>query len=106
MLDKERFQEWQERAAGRDVTEILDIEKDVKPLADECMKMGVKVLLLKCGAPGMYFCSASKEVLSQITDRLELDVEEGQVKNILRKAMYRRKYCLVPEQGIHQLLLF
>ena len=34
---KERFHEWQERAAGRDITEILDIEKDVKPLADQCM---------------------------------------------------------------------
>ena len=28
MLDRERFHEWQERAAGRDITEILDIEKD------------------------------------------------------------------------------
>lgn len=47
MLDKERFREWQERAAGKDVTEVLDIEKDVKPLAQECMKMGAKILLLK-----------------------------------------------------------
>ena len=91
MLDKERFQEWQERAAGRDVTEILDIEKDVKPLADECMKMGVKILLLKCGAPGMYFCSASKEVLSRITDRLELDVEAWAEKEYFEKSYVPEK---------------
>lgn len=91
MLDKERFQEWQERAAGRDVTEILDIEKDVKPLADECMEMGIKVLLLKCGVPGMYFRSASKEVLSQITDRLELDVDAWAGKEYFEKSYVPEK---------------
>lgn len=91
MLDKERFQEWQERAVGRDVTEILDIEKDVKPLADECMKMGAKVLLLKCGVPGMYFRSAPKEVLSQITDRLELDVDAWAGKEYFEKSYVPEK---------------
>ena len=86
MLDKERFQEWQERAAECDVTEILDVEKDVKPLADECMKMGAKMLLLKCGVPGMYFCSASKEVLSQISERLELDVDAWAGKEYFEKS--------------------
>ena len=55
MLDKERFYEWQERASGRDITEILDMEEDVKPLAEQCMDFGAKVLLIKCGAPGMYY---------------------------------------------------
>ncbi len=59
MLDRERFQKWQERAAGKDITEILDIEKDVKPLADICMQYGVKVLLIKCGVPGIYYRTAS-----------------------------------------------
>lgn len=91
MLDKERFQEWQERAAGKDVTEVLDIEKDVKPLAQECMKMGVKILLLKCGVPGMYFCSAGKEALSRISDRLELDADVWADKEYFEKSY-------VPEQ--------
>ena len=91
MLDKERFQEWQERAAGRDVTEILDIEKDVKPLADTCMEMGIKILLVKCGVPGMYFRSASKEVLSQITDRLELDMEAWAGKEYFEKSYVPEK---------------
>mgnify|MGYP004462878673 CR=1 FL=1 len=86
MLDKERFQEWQKRAAGKDITEVLDIEKDVKPLAQECMKLGAKILLLKCGVPGMYFCSADKEVLSQISDRLELDVDAWAGKEYFEKS--------------------
>ncbi|MCD7716320.1 MAG: hypothetical protein LUI39_07700 [Lachnospiraceae bacterium] len=34
MLDRERFEDLQKRAAGRDITDILNIEKDVRPLAD------------------------------------------------------------------------
>ena len=74
MLDKERFHSWQERATGKDITEILDIEKDVKPLADICMKLGVKVLLIKCGAKGMYYRTADGETLKQIGSKVELDI--------------------------------
>lgn len=73
MLDRKRFQEWQERAAGRDITEILDIDKDVKPLARQCMEYGAKVLLIKCGAPGMYYCTAGISDLSSISRRAGMD---------------------------------
>lgn len=75
MLDKERFAEWQTRANGKDITEILDIEKDVKPLADLCMSYGVKVLLIKCGAPGMFYKTASAETLSDISSRIDLYID-------------------------------
>lgn len=73
MLDKERFAQWQERAKGKDITEILDIEKDVKPLADICMSYGVKVLLIKCGAPGMFYKTADEKSLSEISSRIDLN---------------------------------
>ena len=76
MLDKPRFQEWQDRANGGDITEILDIEKDIRPLADRCMEFGAKVLLLKCGAPGLYYQTGDIEVLSGIEKRTELNVED------------------------------
>lgn len=74
MLDKDRFYEWKERAAGRDVTEVLDAGRDIKPLADRCMEYGAKILLIKCGAPGLYYRSASKEVLQDIGRNAELDI--------------------------------
>lgn len=73
MLDKERFTKWQERAQGKDITEILDIEKDVKPLADICMSYGVKVLLIKCGAPGIFYKTANAKAFSEISPRIGLD---------------------------------
>jgi len=75
MLDKERFDSWQQRAAGLDITQILDLENDIRPLARQCMELGTKILLLKCGEKGMYLECASKEVLSEIGDRCALDAE-------------------------------
>ena len=60
MLDRERFYQWQERARGGDVTQILDPEEDIRPLAEMCMDMGCQILLIKCGAPGMYFKTAGQ----------------------------------------------
>ena len=74
MLDQDRLSQWQERAKGRDITEILDIETDVKPLADQCMGLGAKILLIKCGAPGIYYQTASRQTLEKIGEKLELDV--------------------------------
>lgn len=75
MLDKERFADWQKRANGKDITEILDIETDVKPLADICMSYGVKVLLIKCGAPGIFYKTTDHQTLSTISPRIGLDTD-------------------------------
>lgn len=74
MLDRERFAQWQKRAAGRDITEILDIETDVRPLAEQCMSFGAKVLLIKCGTPGIYYRTADKGTLRGISGKIELDI--------------------------------
>lgn len=75
MLDREHYREWQRRAAGRDITELLDIGRDVRPLAEECMSFGAKVLLIKCGAPGMYYRTAGQELLREISPRCALHID-------------------------------
>lgn len=72
MLDRERFYEWKQRAAGKDITEILDIQADVVPLADACMALGAKVLMIKCGAAGIYYRTAEEQKLSALCERLGL----------------------------------
>ena len=91
MLDKERFNEWQERAAGGDITELLDIEKDVKPLAERCMELGAKVLLIKCGAPGMYYRTADKLTLHGVGEKAELNVEKWADKEGFEKSYVPEK---------------
>lgn len=73
MLDRRQFVQWQERAAGTDVTEVLDVDAEVRPLAEQCMAYGAKVLVIKCGAAGMYYRTADEETLSGIGGRVRLD---------------------------------
>ncbi len=73
MLDRPRLEEWKRRAGKQDVTDIIHPE-DIRPLADRCMDMGTKVILIKCGVPGLYYRSAGCSVLGTIGSRLELDL--------------------------------
>ena len=66
MIDRERYHESLERANGKDCTSVLDLEKDIRPLADKLMNWGAKVLCIKCGAPGLYFRTANQERLQNI----------------------------------------
>lgn len=91
MLDKERFAQWQERADGKDITEILDIDSDVKPLARQCMNFGAKVLLIKCGALGMYYKTADRRTLLGIGSRAGVDLD-----NWVCREGFERSY--VPER--------
>lgn len=91
MLDKERFASWQKRAAGQDITEILDVEEDIRPLADKCMELGAKVLLIKCGKPGLYYRTAGEGKLQEISKKAELSCREWADKEGFEKSY-------VPEQ--------
>ena len=71
MLDRERYKEWKKRASGRDMTEIVTIE-DIRPLGNEVLNLGVRMALIKCGAPGMYYRTASEEKMRNLCERLEL----------------------------------
>lgn len=76
MLDPERFVYWQKKAGSRDITECLDLEKDVKPLAEQCMDFGAKIVLIKCGAPGIYYKTADKRRLLNVGRKVELNLDE------------------------------
>lgn len=73
MLDRPRYDAL--AAKGGDMTVGLDMEADVKPLADKCLKLGCRVVLVKCGTSGMYYCTADSAAMKQVGSRLELDNE-------------------------------
>ena len=91
MLDKQRYKEWKSRAAGKDMTLVLDPENDIKPLADMLSEMGADVLMIKCGAPGMYYRTAGAETIRGICDKLELDPEEWADKEGFMKSFIPEK---------------
>jgi sugar/nucleoside kinase (ribokinase family) len=58
MLDRPRYERLSKKAGGGDLTLALDLQEDILPIADRCLELGARVVLLKCGAPGMYLkCS-------------------------------------------------
>lgn len=52
MADRPRYERWLRRAEGGDVTAVLDLDADIRPLARQVLALGAHELLIKCGAPG------------------------------------------------------
>lgn len=71
MLDRERYDAL--AARGGDAAVGLDMQKDVKPLADKCLALGCRAVLIKCGISGMYYRTADSRTMAQVGSRLELD---------------------------------
>lgn len=73
MLDREKYHELQQRASGGDVTRILSIKNDVAPMADELLKMGCKIAIIKCGAAGFYYRTADKNSFKELEKISNID---------------------------------
>lgn len=59
-----------------DVTMIINIEDDVKPLAKQCLELGAKVVVIKCGAQGMYYMTSDKPDMMVMCEEKGLKIEE------------------------------
>lgn len=90
MLDKERYEAWSARAEGRDITEVITPE-DVKPLAESAAAMGAKAVLIKCGALGMYYKTASAGEVEALCGRLGLSIEQWAGKEGFEKSFVPEK---------------
>ena len=66
------------------MTSVLDIQRDVKPLAEQAIQMGAKAVLLKCGKPGMYLLCSEK--MSEVGRKLELNPQAWDGRSIFEKS--------------------
>lgn len=71
MLNRPRYDALCE--AGGDMVANLDLEADAKPLAEMCLAMGCKAVLIKCGTSGMYYRTGDAQAMAQVGARLGLD---------------------------------
>lgn len=72
LIDRDMYNQWTERAAGGDLTEILDIEKDIRPLAERLLTWGAGTVLIKCGIKGLYLKTGQNRELPEDWKELEL----------------------------------
>ncbi len=85
MLDEDLYREWSRRAAGGDMTEILNME-ELHWLREKVLELGVRVVMIKCGSSGMYFKTAGAERLKELCVSLGLKPEEWAAKEGFEKS--------------------
>lgn len=93
MLDPKRL-DMRNRQAEKDnvdVTMVVSIEDDIKPLAQQCLEMGAKVVMIKCGAQGMYYRTAKKEVILDLCSQRDFNIDEWAGKEGF-------EYCFEPDK--------
>jgi sugar/nucleoside kinase (ribokinase family) len=73
MLKRDRYDELRKENPGKDLTEVMDIEQDIRPLAKKCLDMGAKIVLIKCGKMGMFYCTKDRSAIEKISPKLELN---------------------------------
>lgn len=76
MIAPELYQKWQRKAGGGSIEDIVTLEEDVRPLADLLMSWGAKTVMIKCGAPGIYYRTAKADEMQEICKALELKQEQ------------------------------
>ena len=74
MLDRKRYEQLIEKAGNGDITAVISIEKDIEPLARKYIDLGARSVLLKCGAPGLYF--RASDDMGTTGSRLDLNEKE------------------------------
>lgn len=74
MLNRTRYEELSSR--GGDMTADLDMLRDVKPLADKCLELGCRAVLIKCGISGMYYKTSDRAAMESVGSRLELNPDD------------------------------
>ena len=90
MLEGDLYCEWNRRAAGGDVTEILRME-DLHRLGTQALELGAKVVLIKCGSSGMYFITAQAEKQRELCAGLNLQPDEWAGKEGFEKSFEPEK---------------
>ena len=73
MLDRNRYESL--ASQGGDMTEHIDMQSDVMPLACKIIEFGCPVSLIKCGTKGMAYMTSSRETILRVGEKLELDAD-------------------------------
>lgn len=71
MADRDMYERWTLEAAGRDITEVITMH-DIQTLAERMIALGARAVLIKCGAPGMYYRTAAADRMLPLCRRLGL----------------------------------
>ena len=86
MLDRDKYERMRRDNPDKDLTSLMDIKNDIEPLAGICLDMGARIVLLKCGAPGLYYRTAGLREMEAINSGLLRDPAEWADKSGFEKS--------------------
>lgn len=90
MLNRKRYLEWIEKAQGGEITDVIAMN-DVRMLAEKALAYGAKAVVVKCGAPGMYYKTSAGADMESLCTRLGLSVAEWSDKEGFEKSYVPEK---------------
>lgn len=73
MIDRPLYQKWFDRAEGKDITLVIR-EEEIRGLADTLLSWGAKVVMIKCGVPGLYLATGNLKTMGSLSEKLDLDL--------------------------------
>lgn len=92
MADREIYEKIIRLAAGRDVTEVVDIEKDVAGVAKKMLDWGARIVLVKCGRRGLYLTCAGRKQLLESASLMGLTTAGWNVQEWAGKTFFEASY--------------
>ena len=75
MLDREMYCEWQRRAAGSDIAEVIR-KDEIRSLGERLVQLGAGSMLIKCGSFGFYYRMADAGRLAHVEERIGRSLKE------------------------------
>ncbi len=76
-IDPDRYRSWKNRTGGEGgIPGDLSVSRDIAPLAGRLITMGAGVVVIKCGAYGMYYRTAGAGRLSGTADLMGIEAGE------------------------------
>lgn len=85
MIDRERYEELNQKAAGRDMIAVMETE-DLTRLSDKLLEMGAGILVIKCGLKGYYIRTAGRERIAAVPE-LGLQVQDWADREFICQAI-------------------
>lgn len=76
-IDPNRYHQWKKRCGENgNIPEDLSISEDIAPLAEQLLTLGAGVVVVKCGAYGIYYRTADKKRLTETAKRIGRSADE------------------------------
>lgn len=91
ILDRDKYDSIYKGNMKNDIWDEIDIEADIRPLANKLIEMGAKIVLIKCGSKGIYYESAGCNEILSLKGKLEISVDDYALKRGFQKSFKPKK---------------